>query len=175
MQPKTQLTDRNLWWDGVSEVTPSQLESFFLRGVPASRLAVTELSDEVRRYNRSADTTINVKTQLTALFPPDWNLPERYKYLDVDEYLAQLVGKVEQDELYTQRLERLAYEVQLFRERQLYEVLRVLIYVLDTFRERGVVWGVGRGSSCSSYLLYLLGLHDVDPVKYDIDVHDFLK
>lgn len=174
-KPRTSLADRELWWDGVSEVAASQLESFILRGVPPSRLAVTELTDEVQRYNRTAEVPIRPKDCLAAKFPPDWKLPERYKYLDVDEYLAQLVGKVEQDELYQQRLERLAYEVQLYRERRLYEVLRVLIYVLDTFRERGVVWGVGRGSSCSSYLLYLLGLHDVDPVKYDIDVHDFLK
>jgi DNA polymerase III alpha subunit len=50
-----------------------------------------------------------------------------------------------------------------------------LIYVIDVMTEKNVVWGVGRGSSCSSYLLYLLGLHEVDPVKYEIEISDFLR
>jgi len=50
-----------------------------------------------------------------------------------------------------------------------------LIYVLDVMREKKVIWGVGRGSSCSSYLLYLLGLHEVDPVKYDVEFTDFIR
>lgn len=175
MQPKTQLADRALWWDGVSEVAPQQLEHFLLHGVKPEQLAVTELSPEVQQYNRAAERKLGLKSELGGKFPPDWKLPERYKYLDVDEYLAPLVERIDQDELYERRLARLAYEVKLFRERDLYEVLRVLIYVLDTFRQQNVVWGVGRGSSCSSYLLYLLGLHDVDAVKHDIDIHDFLK
>jgi DNA polymerase III alpha subunit len=40
---------------------------------------------------------------------------------------------------------------------------------------KNIVWGVGRGSSCSSYLLYLLGLHEVDVVKYDVDISDFIR
>ena len=173
-QPKTKLLDRSLWWDGTNEVTPEQLERFLLLGL-SGNLAVTELTPEVAQYNRSASKKLELKTELAARFPPDWKLPESYKYLNVDEYLAPLVDVIDRDELYEQRLARFAYEVKLFRERNLYEVLRVLIYVLDEFRKNNVVWGVGRGSSCSSYLLYLLGLHDVDPVKYDIDIHDFLK
>lgn len=175
MQPKTKLADRNLWWDGVSEVTPAKLEQFLIRGLKPEQLAVTELSPEVQQFNQVSSNKLGLKTELAGKFPPDWKLPDGYKYMDVDKHLAPLVEQVEQDELYEKRLARLAYEIALFKEQGLYEVLRVLIYVLDTFRKGDVVWGVGRGSSCSSYLLYLLGLHDVDPVKYDIDIHDFLK
>jgi len=49
-----------------------------------------------------------------------------------------------------------------------------LIYVVDVLNEKNVVWGVGRGSSCSSYLFYLLGLHEVDSVRYDVEITDFL-
>jgi DNA polymerase III alpha subunit len=63
----------------------------------------------------------------------------------------------------------------LFKELELGDVLRCLIYVVDTMKAKRVTWGVGRGSSCSSYLLYLLDLHSVDAVKYDIDITDFIK
>jgi DNA polymerase III alpha subunit len=36
------------------------------------------------------------------------------------------------------------------------------------------VWGIGRGSSVSSYVLYVLGVHDVDSYAYDLDIGDFL-
>lgn len=115
------------------------------------------------------------KTALSAKFPPDWNLPEKYKYLDIDEYLVKLVDKVEADELYEERIKRLGHEIWLFKELKLTEILRALIYVIDVFEQKNVVWGVGRGSSCSSYLLYLMGLHEVDSVLYGIDITDFIR
>lgn len=39
----------------------------------------------------------------------------------------------------------------------------------------GVVVGVGRGSACASYVLFLLGVHDVDPIKYDISFSELSK
>ena len=85
------------------------------------------------------------------------------------------VDRIERDDLYEERVERLSSEIWLFKSEKLDEVLRVLIYVVDTMREKNVIWGVGRGSSCSSYLLYLLGLHEVDPVRYQIEVTDFIR
>jgi DNA polymerase III alpha subunit len=38
-----------------------------------------------------------------------------------------------------------------------------------------VLWGVGRGSSVASYCLYILGVHKVDSIKYELDIHEFLK
>jgi DNA polymerase III alpha subunit len=54
-------------------------------------------------------------------------------------------------------------------------VLKYLKYLVDTMRKHNIVWGVGRGSSVASYCLYLLGIHRVDSIKYDLDIHEFLK
>ena len=40
--------------------------------------------------------------------------------------------------------------------------------------ENKIVWGVGRGSSVSSYILYLLGVHKVNSIKYGLNITDFL-
>jgi DNA polymerase III alpha subunit len=55
------------------------------------------------------------------------------------------------------------------------DLLRYLKYLVDTMRSKNILWGVGRGSSVASYCLYLLGIHKVDSVKYDLDIKEFLK
>jgi DNA polymerase III alpha subunit len=97
-----------------------------------------------------------------------WFVPEPWASLDVLEWLAQ---KCETEE----QLQRVALEWELFMERDMEQVLRFLIYLVDHLRERGVLWGVGRGSSVSSYCLYLIGVHRVDSLKYNLDPREFLK
>jgi len=55
------------------------------------------------------------------------------------------------------------------------KVLQFLIYLVDTARNNNVVLGVGRGSSVASFALYLIGVHKIDSIKYDLDVEDFLR
>jgi DNA polymerase III alpha subunit len=70
---------------------------------------------------------------------------------------------------------RVEQELAMYNERGLYPILQLLIYIIDTMRKYNLVWGVGRGSSVSSYILYLLGVHKVDSHKYNLDIKEFLK
>lgn len=182
MQPSLkplELTDHLLWPDGTVQVTPDKVIDFTYKLAArgkVDRLSVTEVTPEIKQYNVLSEHPLSVKNSVDPrIFPPDWVLPERYKYLNLDEYLFGLVDRIERDDLYEERVERLSSEIWLFKEAQLDDVLRVLVYVIDVMTEKKVVWGVGRGSSCSSYLLYLLGLHEVDPVRYGIEVTDFIR
>ena len=174
MNQFSQLTDRKLWFDGVSEVSPSALPKLIMLGVPLQKLAVTELSKDVIELNRINDIPLKTKAETSFPVPPEWSLPDSYKYLNLDEYLISLADRIEQDELYDRRLERLAQEIELFETMRLTEVLKALIFIVEEMTRQGVVWGVGRGSSCSSYLLYLIGLHEVDVVRFDIPITDFI-
>ena len=62
-----------------------------------------------------------------------------------------------------------------FEARNLFPILQLLIYIIDTMRKNNLVWGVGRGSSVASYILYLLGVHKVNSVKYNLNIKEFLK
>ena len=42
-------------------------------------------------------------------------------------------------------------------------------------KTNSIVWGVGRGSSVASYVLFLLGVHKIDSVKYNLDWREFLR
>jgi DNA polymerase III alpha subunit len=66
-------------------------------------------------------------------------------------------------------------ELAMYKERGLFPVLQLLIWIVDTMRKHNLVWGVGRGSSVSSYLLYILGVHKVNSHKYRLDIKEFLK
>ena len=70
---------------------------------------------------------------------------------------------------------RVEMELGMYKERGLYPILQLLVYIIDTMRQNNLVWGVGRGSSVSSYLLYILGVHKVDSHKYELDIKEFLK
>lgn len=97
-----------------------------------------------------------------------WFMPQEYLQLDIAQHLLGLCQTPEQ-------LQRVGEELLLFQERGLFDLLRYLRYLVDVMRENNMIWGVGRGSSVSSYVLYLLGVHRVDSMFYDLDVKEFLR
>jgi len=98
----------------------------------------------------------------------NWYMPDEYKQLDIVEWLNN-------HELTQQQRERLHVELEMFRERGMIPVLKFMKYLVDTMRKNNIVWGVGRGSSVSSYVLYLIGVHKVDSIKFNLDIGEFLR
>jgi DNA polymerase III alpha subunit len=54
-------------------------------------------------------------------------------------------------------------------------LLKYLKYLVDTMRENNIVWGVGRGSSVASFVLFLLEVHRINSLYYDLSIDEFLK
>lgn len=98
----------------------------------------------------------------------NWNMPNGYKKLDIIDWLVAQCKT--QDEI-----TRVAEELELYSGRGLLPLLQFLKYMVDTFRNKGIVWGVGRGSSVSSYVLYLIGVHKINSMKFDLDISEFLR
>jgi len=97
----------------------------------------------------------------------NWHMPDEYKQIDIAEYLLLKCDS-------QPALQRTGEELLVFQQAGLFDLLRYLRYLIDVFKENNVVWGVGRGSSVASYCLYLLEVHDVDPLYYDLDFKEFL-
>lgn len=98
----------------------------------------------------------------------EWVFPVVYQQIDVERWLLDKCKTAEE-------VERVTLEYSLYKERDLVMLLRLFIYLVDYMREQKAVWGVGRGSSVSSYILYLIGVHRVDSIKYNLDIRDYLK
>jgi DNA polymerase III alpha subunit len=97
-----------------------------------------------------------------------WNMPKEYLDMDIAKWVL--------DQCKTQEeLQRVGEELLLYQERDLFFLLRQLKYIVDVWRENNIVWGVGRGSSVASYVLYLIGTHKINSIYYDLDIREFLK
>jgi DNA polymerase III alpha subunit len=97
-----------------------------------------------------------------------WFMPEQYQSLDIAQHALNLC---ESD----QELQRVGQELLMYQERNLFDLLRYLKYLVDVMTEHRLVWGVGRGSSVASYVLYKLGVHRIDSLYYDLDPAEFLR
>jgi len=97
-----------------------------------------------------------------------WYMPDEYKTLDIAQYILDLCTTEPE-------LQRVGEELLLYQERNLFPLLQYLKYFVDTMRANKVVWGLGRGSSTASYVLYLLGVHKINSLYYDLPVEEFLK
>lgn len=128
----------------------------------------TPFSD-ITDYNKFCDELELLPLSDDTYFSKDFNIPQHYREIDIREYVSKL-GHRGPDE--TGRVEM---ELDMFEERGLFPILQLLIYIIDKMRKHNLVWGVGRGSSVSSYLLYILGVHKVNSYKYKLDIKEFLK
>jgi DNA polymerase III alpha subunit len=98
----------------------------------------------------------------------NWHMPDKYKQLDIAEYILSLCNNEEE-------LQRCGTELLLYQERDLFNLLKYLKYLVDVMIENKVIWGVGRGSSVASYVLYKLGVHRIDSMFYNLDPQEFLR
>lgn len=117
------------------------------------------------QYNKSNALTVS---EFDTLNQKNWFMPSEYRSLDIAEYVLSLC-KTDAE------IQRAGTELLMFQERELFDLLRFLKYFVDTMRKNKVVWGVGRGSSVASYVLYLLGVHRINSMYYDLDITEFLK
>ena len=97
-----------------------------------------------------------------------WFMPKEYEDFPMVEFL---LDKTTNEEEY----QRVVTELDLYIQHNMMALLNYLKYLVDTMRSNNIVWGVGRGSSVASYCLYLLGVHKVNSIKYELDIHEFLK
>jgi hypothetical protein len=97
-----------------------------------------------------------------------WFMPDEYRDMDIAEYILSLCTKQEQ-------LQRVGQELLLYQQHDLFDLLRYMKYLVDVMKQNNVIWGVGRGSSVASYVLYLLGVHRIDSMYYDLDPQEFLR
>lgn len=98
----------------------------------------------------------------------EWYMPEEYATMDIAKWV---LDKCTTDE----QLQRAGDELLKFNDRDMFVLLRYLKYLVDTMRQHNIVWGVGRGSSVASYVLFLIGVHRIDSLYYDLSIDEFLK
>jgi DNA polymerase III alpha subunit len=103
------------------------------------------------------------------LLQSEWFMPNSYKQFDIEKFLiAQCPDKPEAKT-------RVIEELNKFKELGHLNLLKFLHFLVTFMKENKIVWGVGRGSSVASYVLYLLGIHKIDSIQYRLDWKEFIR
>jgi len=125
-------------------------------------------AEELAQYQSNLHKEfLNYEVPKSAIDSNNWLIPAEYKNMDIEQFLIEQCPE--------ENIERLNRELNLFRTHKMIPTLKVMKYIVDTLRKNNIVWGVGRGSSVASYVLHIIGVHKVDPIKYDIPIEEFFK
>ena len=119
-----------------------------------------------QRFNDQLDS-ISIEDFDQAL-QSDWFMPKEYRSFDVEKWCLERCTSQEQ-------INRVTAELEAFNQRGMITLLQWTKHFVDTCNANGIVWGVGRGSSVASFVLFLLGVHQIDSVKYNLDWQEFLR
>lgn len=166
------LNDRLLRADGVIAVNPDKVEELFIRGVPISQIRLITSDSETDKFNILSDEKLEMFSDESIELSFDWNIPPEFKNLDLELYIDTIIKTLPESQAEIGEI-RIRNEFQEFKRRNLLSFLKTIIFIISEFKSKGVVWGVGRGSSCASYLLFKIGLHSVDSLKYNISYSEF--
>jgi DNA polymerase III alpha subunit len=151
---------------------------FLYQGKISNLKEVTvDYSDEIKQLEQTAGFTFQrFNEQLESIdiadfdvaLQSDWFMPEEYKDFDVESWCIDRCTTSEQ-------INRVKEEILAYRNKNMIPLLQWTKHFVDTCNNNGIVWGVGRGSSVASFVLFLLGVHQIDSVKYNLDWQEFLR
>ena len=141
--------------------------------------ALCSSKETAERFNQAADrfgrpylneyTPLDVsKQEFDATLQTEWFMPEEYQTLDVTAHLLEKCSTSEETD-------RVNIEMREFQSRDMDNVLRYMIYLVNFMRRHNLVWGVGRGSSVASFVLYLIGIHRINSIQYGLDFTEFMR
>jgi len=165
---------------GVPRFSNRDLTDMIYSGhVDKCHVVLCDPSDDIDKFNAAMqDQHLPELTKYIALdvdqktfdgaLQSEWFMPDEYKTLNVHNYVLTKCNTQEETA-------RCAEELAEFEGRGMKLLLQYMIYLVDFMRENDIVWGVGRGSSVASYVLYLIGVHKIDSIKYDLDWREFLR
>lgn len=151
----------------MSTITHTEFIKAAMQGMPMDFL-ISQLDSEDRIQFAEANASLDETVEYCTYNNGDWIIPDAYLKLDL---LPWLLERCSTDEERT----RVDLEWKLYTAKGLTPVLQTVKYLIDTMRENNLVWGVGRGSSVASFILYLLGAHKVNSITWDLDPSEFLR
>jgi len=186
------LKDRDLWIDGQSSIPADVICDKIFSGVCIEEIFQNNLisgrdSKEVKKFLKLVPLplfnglTVKFKEKSSVTgFKTFFDIEEGYRKMNIEKVLTGKLKKELEEKKFGDdecliRVERVEQELELFKDHGLLDVLPTCCYIVDTLHSNKVVWGPGRGSSCCSYILYLIGIHNIDSVAFDLEMNEFLR
>lgn len=167
--------------DKFGRISVSEQEAFdLLYNGKLSKVDNLSIDSDITQFNQAVDANADRMSKLKKLEEltvslEDFDRQNQSKWFMPDDYCPNLFEFIYSKCSTEKQRSRVDQELELFAQHKMIDLLYYLKYLVDTMRNNNIVWGVGRGSSVASYVLYLIGVHKIDSIKYNLDIHEFLK
>lgn len=151
--------------DDYSMTSPEQMAETF-REIP-------EAIENTVKIGEQCTVELELNKILLPNFPvPDDRLADKYLRDLIDEKIGERFSKHEET---TTLKERLEYELGVIEKTGFADYFLIVEDLISWAKAHGIAVGPGRGSSAGSLISYILGITDVDPLKYNLLFERFLN
>ncbi|MBI4086018.1 MAG: DNA polymerase III subunit alpha [Candidatus Liptonbacteria bacterium] len=151
--------------DDYSITSPEQMAETF-REIPESVENTVKIAE-------ACDVELELNKILLPNFPvPDGRTAEKYLRALVNEKIG---GRFSPKERNSELKERLEYELGVIEKTGFADYFLIVDDLIAWAKAHGIAVGPGRGSSAGSLVSYILGITDVDPLKYNLLFERFLN
>ncbi|PIP28057.1 MAG: DNA polymerase III subunit alpha [Candidatus Moranbacteria bacterium CG23_combo_of_CG06-09_8_20_14_all_35_22] len=107
---------------------------------------------------------------------PEFDVPQSYT---AETYLRRLtedgLKKRFGENINLEQKQRMEYELDVIRKTGFASYFLIVQDFVNWAKEQGIVVGPGRGSAAGSFVSYLIGITNIDPIKYDLLFERFLN
>ena len=157
------------------------IELIYQGNIDKTHQVLCEKNKDTEQFNQSVKDTeignllkfyqpLNVEQKdFDLALQSEWFMPNSYKNLDIEQYIDSICPD---EEIAKARVKE---ELDAFKSKNMMTVLKFMHFLVSYMRENNLVWGVGRGRSVASYVLFLLGVHKVDSIQYGLDWREFIR
>ncbi|MDQ1284313.1 MAG: polymerase subunit alpha [Patescibacteria group bacterium] len=111
------------------------------------------------------------ETQLPHFDVPEGKTPESYLRELTEKGLREKFS----DNITEQHKERMEYELGVIEKTGFASYFLIVADFVNWAKSQGIVVGPGRGSAAGSFVSYLTGITNIDPIKYDLLFERFLN
>jgi hypothetical protein len=161
--------NRTLLRDGTSIVTPFEYARMIIQHKDISGVKVVDSFDS-RIYEFRSGGNISGELKDVQISPAVAS--------DSVDYFEWILATIQESDRFSgtdAEVERILEEVEFFNKHNHLPFLKKVYDLIQRFKHENVLWGVGRGSSCASYVLFLLKIHDVNSLRYKIPFSELSK
>jgi len=163
---RIELTEQEIFYSLYNK-TITNLKGIYIDHPDQYNTAVKTNADSIDLLYSLPKETVSVQ-EFDQDLQKQWFIPDQYKNFEIVGFLLdQTTNETE--------YQRVVEELELFYQHNMVDLLIYLKYLVDTMKDNNIVWGVGRGSSVASYCLYLLNIHRIDSIKYNLDIKEFFR
>jgi len=106
---------------------------------------------------------------------PEFKLPADETPKSYLEKKVQIGLKKKFNELSPEIKKRINYEMSVIEKTKFEDYILIVADYVNFAKENGILVGPGRGSAAGSLVSYVLGITDLDPIKYDLLFERFLN